>query len=500
MASANTLSAAEVSFIKGMLSLNPRPTDQKILAYFTRPDRDLNHRLIGQIRKGVLFSSIAPATETAVRAFMLTCYFGPCRDANLIAPLHGSSSSARHGLRYLLLDWWPVGQGLFSSGAILAENGPRFNWIYDCGTSSKDKVLADAIASCHSSRSSFGFSRIDLAILSHFDHDHISGFSRLVQTSRIRMVLLPYLTPLQRLVMALQQGVSADDALFGFYVDPVGYLRSLAGGDIGEIVFVLPSGPDDDVPPPPIEPAPDLEGPEEPPIKFEEDTPPEGAQGELFDGQANANVRYLKRGGAISVPFDWEFLPYNDPSMLPKVTKTFQSGASRLVQDILSVPTTRRATLAKLKKLYDTRFGKSSKNRNIISLFVYSGPIDQSAILLWHTSNRPLGLLAGSTRFAQMYTGDGTLGAGKQFAVFEKHYWPGSRLARAGILQVMHHGAEGNWHAGLASLLSPEASIFSSDPSHKGYGHPHAAVLRDFWAFNPVQVDVSLGLHILGAF
>jgi hypothetical protein len=144
--------------------------------------------------------------------------------------------------------------------------------------------------------------RIDLAILSHFDRDHINGFSRLVQTSRIRVILLPSLTPLQRLVLALQQGVSADDALFGFYADPVGYLRSLDGGDIGEIVFVLPSGPDDDAPPPPIEPGPELEGPEEPPIKFEEETPPEGAQRELFDGQANANVRYLKRGGAIQSP------------------------------------------------------------------------------------------------------------------------------------------------------------------------------------------------------
>ena len=29
-----------------------------------------------------------------------------------------------------------------------------------------------------------------------------------------------------------------------------------------------------------------------------------GSQDELFSSQANANVRYLKRGGTISVPFD----------------------------------------------------------------------------------------------------------------------------------------------------------------------------------------------------
>jgi beta-lactamase superfamily II metal-dependent hydrolase len=99
-----------------------------------------------------------------------------------------------------------------------------------------------------------------------------------------------------------------------------------------------------------------------------------------------------------------------------------------------------------------------------------------------------------------MYTGDGSLGAGKQFNDFEKHYRPGNRLGRAGILQVMHHGAEGNWHSGLASLLMPEASVFCSDPNHKGYGHPHAAVLRDFWSFHPVQVDDLVGLHLLAVF
>lgn len=500
MASVKSLLQAEISVIKGMLNLNPRPTDQKILAYFTHPDRDLNHGVIGQIRKGHWFSAITPASETAVRAFMLACEFGVCPDARLFEPPAGSPSPGGHGRRYLLLDWWPVGQGLFSSGAILADNGPRFNWVYDCGTTSKDSLLADAIASCNSRRSALGFSRLDLAVLSHFDRDHISGFSRLVQASRIRMILLPYLTPLQRLVLALQQGVSTDDAEFGFYIDPVGYLRGLDGSDIGEIVFVLPSGPDDGPPPPPIEPGPDLEGTEEPPIKLLEDTPPEGLQDELFTSQANANVRYLKRGGTISVPFDWEFLPYNDPSMLPKATKKFQLAASKFVSDILTVPTTRSATLDRLKKLYDTHFGKSSKNRNIISLFVYSGPVNHSAVLLWHSSNRPLGSLAGNNRFSQMYTGDGTLGAGKQFTEFERHYRPESRLDRAGILQVMHHGAEGNWHSGLASLLRPEASIFSSDPDHKGYKHPHAAVLRDFWPYQPVQVDGSRGLHFWGAF
>ena len=53
----------------------------------------------------------------------------------------------------------------------------------------------------------------------------------------------------------------------------------------------------------------------------------------------------------------------------------------------------------------------------------------------------------------------------------------------------MHHGAEGNWHEGVAAALAPAASLFSSDPANKKLGHPHAPVLRDFWPYCPVQVD-----------
>lgn len=499
MSSAKTLSIAEIAIIKGMLNLAPRPTNQAILAYFTRPDRDLNHRLIAHIRDGFLHAGVSAASEVAVQTYMRISRYQPYLDAAVFVPHPDRSASAQHATRYLHLDWWPVGQGLFSTGAIVTENGPRFNWIYDCGTTSADRLLTNAIAYAHRQRASLGLSAIDLAVLSHFDKDHISGFSRLVRSSPIKVILLPYLTPLQRLVLALQQGLSADDAEFGFYVDPVGYLQGLDGGDIGEIIFVLPSGPDDGPPTPPMDPRPDPDGPGELRVKYESDEPPEDAGDELFEAQAHARVHYLKRGGTISVPFFWEFLPYNDASMLPKITKTFRSRASSLVKDMLNMPATRDKTLMKLKALYESVF-RGSVDRNLISLFVYSGPVDPAATLKWLGSSQSIGLSGGSTRFAQMYTGDGSIGAGKQLLDFENHYRPYSRLDRAGILQVMHHGAAGNWHAGLASLLTPEASIFSSDPDHKGYGHPHAAVLRDFWPYHPVQVDQKAGLHMIGIF
>ena len=71
-------------------------------------------------------------------------------------------------------------------------------------------------------------------------------------------------------------------------------------------------------------------------------------------------------------------------------------------------------------------------------------------------------------------------------------------MQRAKVFQVMHHGAENNWHSGIAAKLAPSASIFSSNPAHKKYRHPHAQVLRDFWSHFPIQVDKEIGFHLVG--
>jgi hypothetical protein len=62
----------------------------------------------------------------------------------------------------------------------------------------------------------------------------------------------------------------------------------------------------------------------------------------------------------------------------------------------------------------------------------------------------------------------------------------------------MHHGAEDNWHKGVAARITPLFSVFSSDPEHKKYKHPHAPVLRDFWRYGAVQVDKRTGFCVGG--
>lgn len=58
----NALEQWEVAIVKAMLAKQDR-TDQDILAYFTRPSRSVNHRLIGQIRKGAAHAATAAASK-----------------------------------------------------------------------------------------------------------------------------------------------------------------------------------------------------------------------------------------------------------------------------------------------------------------------------------------------------------------------------------------------------------------------------------------------------
>lgn len=69
MVSASYLSLAEIRLIKRMLLFRPRPTNQSILAYFTRPGRDLNHRIIAEI-EGWRGAGLTPASEQEARAYM----------------------------------------------------------------------------------------------------------------------------------------------------------------------------------------------------------------------------------------------------------------------------------------------------------------------------------------------------------------------------------------------------------------------------------------------
>ena len=68
----NTLDNWEVAVVKAMIDrVNAFSNDQDILAYFTRPTRSVNHRLISEIRFGKKHKSIKAASEDDLEAFLV---------------------------------------------------------------------------------------------------------------------------------------------------------------------------------------------------------------------------------------------------------------------------------------------------------------------------------------------------------------------------------------------------------------------------------------------
>lgn len=389
----------------------------------------------------------------------------------------------------LVLDWWPVGQGLFSSGRLHYDNRV-VTWVYDCGTASSDRYLLGSLLNFGQEHNASGAAEIDFAVLSHFDRDHVSGFERLVSRHPIRMVLLPYIPLWQRLVLAAQQSVSAEEPLFRFFVNPAGYLFGIPGQQIGEVVFVPPVGSEgegDGDGELPFAPAP--EGPRPSELKINYGAAPDGERptsaANIFD---DPRVRYLAKGGRLLLPF-WEFVPYNDADLSVRADAAFRAAAQPLIQRLVRPSRGSPAVaLKKLRSLYDKTFGKTSSRRNQISLFLYSGPLDHTSIADahgWDPRFEP-GVLE---RFAQLSPGDGMLETPDRLNAMIRFYGSSTRINKMGIFQVMHHGAKSSWHPGVAERLCPVASIICSEPTDNRYKHPHAEVLRDFWSHGAIQVD-----------
>ena len=62
----------------------------------------------------------------------------------------------------LQCEFWNVGQGLFSSGRIQMGDALAFHWVYDCGTSSSQQLIQNAVNKYNSDKNQ---GSIDLLVL-----------------------------------------------------------------------------------------------------------------------------------------------------------------------------------------------------------------------------------------------------------------------------------------------------------------------------------------------
>jgi len=398
-----------------------------------------------------------------------------------------------------------------------------FLWVFDCGTTSSQALLKGALdrfAGEYVAKKQL----LDLVVLSHFDKDHISGVVDLLGRFEVDVLLLPFVPLAQRIILAFHEGIAVDDALFSFFINPVGYLNEADVQGVRRVVFVPSTngeGPGPADARNETSDAPDRWPEHEDSYRLDFDARP--LPDDVFGAAGDeprkkiGNVSMLNPRSVLRAASVWEFVPYNDETLSLQPGKSWLEEVEALRDQLLGEKRGEKRTklLASLKRRYDKEFGADSKGRNQISLFLYGGPASIRApdgcrgnygwtfkgdppfissgelVRGWRAADRP------GERAAVLYTGDGYLDTRTRIEALLR-FVGSARIDRTAVLQVMHHGARNNWSPGVASAIGPWFSVFSSDPNHQGYQHPHAEVLRDFWLCGPVQVksDSDAEIHV----
>jgi len=447
----------------------------------------------------------------------------------------------------------PVGQGLFSTGTLLPwqQGVAPFHWTFDCGSMAKK---ADWISQVSWYRDLvLQGDTLNLLCISHFDKDHVSGLGDLLNGKHVDTVVIPYYTPIERLVLGAMQERrrGQDDPEYNeFLSNPVAFLIEHAAS-IRQIVVIHRSPPDA-----PNWPYGGNLRPDSPVLSLKDrplntdrnhrrdesesereqwhlkvweprssDDPPPIAAGfpqSLFpwDGRLCfvGETCHLRAIASTIIGFcpEWEFLFFHKPESADVVSKLIWDIDRILEEDeelaghrpTLAEALRDEGTRKKITDAYHRAFGRG-KRFNTAGVCMYSGPFadkqDWTAISIpqvwhgvppvipWSTSWELCPPWLGRHRRASiLYSGDANFQP-KQHRDEIKQLLTDARWQRISILQVPHHGSEHNWQVGSANEFHHQWSVMSADPQYKHH-HPDQPVLLDLLGRNPLLVDRIVGV------
>ena len=406
----------------------------------------------------------------------------------------------------------PIGQGLFSTGQLDDSNSPRrFDWIFDCGTSSSMQYLQQQIAEF--SKFLAG-NRISLACLSHFDKDHVNGARELLSFHRVDTLVLPYFPLVERMAIAIWEPEVSEDYL-RFLIDPAGYMYAIAGDNLGNVILIAggnsppeqgeeperPNVPDDDNW--------DFRPPD---TKLPEPLAPEDLYG-LSDPGSSRPVRVYGHEKPFTVGGIWEFMFYNEhrPDKKIDALRVDVANILRKFRKPDGLTFYGEQLVDHLKQLYDREFGKSGYARNRISLVAYSGPIFRADLenqcisgvvesqglrsLPWPHAYHLLYSAKPYCKISIGYFGDFPLTTPLRLGSVRKHFGY-RRWSWLEVVQIPHHGSHHSWYKGASSEFEHQASVISS--ARLSRDHPSDEVLDDLRGRGIMLVNELQGAGFIG--
>lgn len=403
-----------------------------------------------------------------------------------------------------------VGQGLFYSGRI-----GRFNMVYDCGTqilnnsNSKKAFLKNVIDKYSSVLKK---ETIHLLVLSHLHEDHVSGLEYLLENNRnVDTVILPYLSPIERLLIAAVHAQS-DQSFFAFISDPVVWLLNhkvqhilLLGGSEGE--NEIPDRPPEspEIPENPFEDPPKaakhLRDSFQDDPELEKTYKKEEAVDDGFIERHKDRLSFKKGFVQVALYTLWEMIFYVKKvgySKIEKfesvVLKSFKVSSSKEVLEKLRASRENRKKLAGYYKKY------IENDLNETSLCIYHGPVSNSKIEIDHSDMKIIENISWTNvkhsvfrscnsmfnSGGQLLTGDISLSSDSDLDSFEMRFRRCSR--DVSLLLVPHHGSFENWNSRILALF-PEIRIVALSAGKKNsYGHPSPEVVWDVNIFGKFLV------------
>jgi len=438
-----------------------------------------------------------------------------------------------------------VGQGLFYTGR-LKYGRASFNFVYDCG-SEKTSLVKDAI-----NREFQPDEEIDLLIVSHLHRDHTSGIPHLFKrASNVDTVILPYLSPLERLILALTTP-RASQEYYHFLADPVTY--SLEHG-VRRVVLV---------------------GGEEadrrenwmPPFEGPSDLPSDGRFGlidelpqdeelssdyirhmepELSRSIGKGDVEVRNHSGVLKVVLNtvpiWVFRLFNYKLTPLNTLVAFRQcveqklGAvdSDAVKDAIRTMYRRKKNKNKYKQLVDCYIEEILRNSNLIPMCYHKNPKHWSTKSLTkylgeHLNDLSLIMLhmpafrfssskitcihpyrgvcyqynctwcnPDSQELSQFLTGDINLNC--KLNEISQHFGLGTAIRNTVATLIPHHGSPNNWNNNLCNSINSNFWVVSAG-IHNKYGHPSHQVLLDVcancWIPCVVWINEAMYFRLMG--
>ena len=386
----------------------------------------------------------------------------------------------------------PVGQGLFAAGAICTEQGKKFTWVYDCG-STTNKSQYFFVDTINKSNQVCSFDdEIDFLVISHFHDDHINGIKYFNHAgiNNIKNIIIPYVPFIQRIVTISNDNIDElDDESIRFIVSPYEYLLGIFPES--QITLVDFSG---DAP---GETAASVEGED---INFRtQDIQVDDFQGEF---QVSPRRTRLLSSHENTIFGKWKFVFYN--KKIQWFDNFYSRNASQIDEHLQIIKNSHEVESKKnsiniLRELYRREARQDNINLNETSLAMLVRDAAPMRKILFDVEfsltydpfyNNYSFLHPYDFEGNILYTGDINIKDCSDMNAFIDYF--SLRNIRLITLQVMHHGSKYNCHCDFPQIVSPLNSIICAKPTAR-YRHPHKELL-DYFSGKHIRVVNSKGV------